>query len=483
MQLQFTHHGAVDGVTGSCHRLTLPDGQAVLIDCGLFQGAETSPDGARADRLEIDFPLDGVRALVVTHVHIDHVGRIPYLLAAGFQGPIYCSQASAQLLPLVLQDALEVGFTRNAALIGKFLALLRARIVPLPYKQWQTVIAGSPGLRVRLQPAGHILGSAYAELETGNGSGTTPASRQRVVFSGDLGAPYTPLLPAPRAPMQADVVVMESTYGDRVHDSRKTRRARLQALCERAFGNGGTVLIPAFSIGRTQELLYELEEIIHRDAQRPAAPGARWGQLPIVVDSPLAADFTAGYAQLKAHWDAEARRKLARGRHPLAFDQVQTVASHADHLRMVDQLARSGRLLRLPGRRHARPRHPAARPARRLGGAGRPAHRHPRPGAHPQRLFRPCRPEGPAELHRPHAQPAAPGAPGAWRRRRQAGAGHAAAAAAWGDGGGDRLRAVPGAGPTPPACRYRGTRCRRCASRPDRRGCGHPGSPAASACA
>lgn len=341
MLCTFTHHGAVTGVTGSCHRLTLPDGQAVLIDCGLFQGAETSPDGARADRLEIDFPLDGVRALVVTHVHIDHVGRIPYLLAAGFQGPIYCSQASAQLLPMVLQDALEVGFTRNAALIEKFLALLRARIVPLPYRQWQTVIAGRPGLRVRLQPAGHILGSAYVELEAG--SGTAPGARQRVVFSGDLGAPYTPLLPAPRAPMQADVVVLESTYGDRVHDSRKTRRARLQALCERAFGNGGTVLIPAFSIGRTQELLYELEEIVHRDAERPAAPGARWGQIPVVVDSPLAADFTAGYAQLKAHWDAEARRKLARGRHPLAFDQVHTVASHADHLRMVDSLARSGR--------------------------------------------------------------------------------------------------------------------------------------------
>lgn len=339
MQYSFTHHGAVDGVTGSCHRLSLPDGQSVLIDCGLFQGAETSPDGAGAGQLEIGFPLDGVRALVVTHVHIDHVGRIPYLLAAGFRGPIYCSQASAQLLPLVLRDALEVGFTRNRALIEKFIALLRERTVPLPFKQWQTVIAGSPGLRVRLSPAGHILGSAYVELEAASGGATRP----RVVFSGDLGAPYTPLLPAPRAPMRADVVVMESTYGDRRHDSRKTRRARLQALCEHAFGNGGTVLIPAFSIGRTQELLYELEEIIHRDAARPAAPGIGWGQVPVIVDSPLAADFTAGYAQLKAHWDAEARRKLAAGRHPLAFEQLRTVADHAAHLKMVADLARSAR--------------------------------------------------------------------------------------------------------------------------------------------
>ena len=338
----FTHHGAVNGVTGSCHRLTLPDGQSVLVDCGLFQGAETSPDGAGANRLEIDFPLDGVRALVVTHVHIDHVGRIPYLLAAGFKGPIYCSQASAQLLPLVLQDALEVGFTRNQGLISRFMALLRELIVPLPYKSWQTVIAGTPGLRVRLAPAGHILGSAYVEFDAL--LATAPHRRtERVVFSGDLGAPYTPLLPAPRSPMAADVVVMESTYGDRVHENRKDRRARLQALCEHAFGNGGTVLVPAFSIGRTQELLYELEEIIHRHRQRPAARGTAWGELQIVVDSPLAADFTAGYAQLKQHWDHEARRKLAAGRHPLAFEQLTTVGDHAAHQRMVENLARSGR--------------------------------------------------------------------------------------------------------------------------------------------
>ena len=339
MPLSFTHHGAVDGVTGSCHQLTLPDGQSVLVDCGLFQGAETSPDGAGAGRLEIDFALDQVRALIVTHVHIDHVGRIPYLLAAGYQGPIFCSEASALLLPLVLEDALKVGFTRNQALIQRVLRVLRQRIVPLPYKHWQTVIAGTPGLRVRLSPAGHILGSAYVELDAQLG----PGQKQRVVFSGDLGAPYTPLLPAPKAPMAADVVVMESTYGDRNHEPRKLRRQRLQALCEHAFGNRGTLLVPAFSIGRTQELLYELEEIIHRHRQRPAAPGLAWGDVDVIVDSPLAADFTAGYAQLKSHWDKEARRKLAAGRHPLDFEQLTTVADHAAHLRMVEALARSAR--------------------------------------------------------------------------------------------------------------------------------------------
>ena len=339
MLLSFTHHGAVDGVTGSCHQLTLPDGQSVLVDCGLLQGAETSPDGAGANQLEIGFALDKVRALIVTHVHIDHVGRIPYLLAAGYTGPIYCSEASALLLPLVLEDALKVGFTRNQALIQRVLGVLRQRIVPLPFKQWQTVIAGTPGLRVRLSPAGHILGSAYVELDAQLG----PGQKERVVFSGDLGAPYTPLLPAPKAPMTADVVVLESTYGDRNHEPRKQRRQRLKALCEHAFGNRGTLLVPAFSIGRTQELLYELEEIIHRHRQRPAAPGLARGEVEVIVDSPLAADLTAGYAQLKSHWDKEARRKLAAGRHPLAFEQLTTVADHGAHLRMVEALARSAR--------------------------------------------------------------------------------------------------------------------------------------------
>ena len=352
--LRFTHHGAVRGVTGSCHQLTLPDGRSVLVDCGLFQGAETSPDGAGAAQLEVKFSLAGVVALVVTHVHIDHVGRVPYLMAAGFKGPIICSQASAQLLPMVLEDALKVGFTRNQALIEGFLAQLRRQLVPLAYKQWHTVLQGSEGaaggtcgLKLRLQPAGHILGSAYVELDASwpvpGAKLVTKPQTQRVVFSGDLGAPYTPLLPAPQAPASADVVVMESTYGDNLHEGRKTRRQRLQALCEHAFGNGGVLLVPAFSIGRTQELLYELEEIMHRNRLRPAAPGVAWGDVQVVVDSPLAADFTAGYAQLKAHWDAEARAKLAAGRHPLDFAQLTTVDDHAAHLRMVAALARSAR--------------------------------------------------------------------------------------------------------------------------------------------
>lgn len=115
--MEILHHGAVNGVTGSCHELKLNDHYGILIDCGLFQGAEVSGKGATKDKLEIDFPISHIKALIVTHVHIDHVGRIPYLLAAGFDGPIICSEPSAILLPLVLEDALKVGVTRNNNLL------------------------------------------------------------------------------------------------------------------------------------------------------------------------------------------------------------------------------------------------------------------------------------------------------------------------------------------------------------------------------
>jgi metallo-beta-lactamase family protein len=333
------HHGAVDGVTGSCHELTLDDGRSILIDCGLFQGAETAANGtAGAEQLQIEFPVERVLALVVTHVHIDHVGRLPYLLAAGFKGPILCSQASAELLPLVLEDALKVGVTRDARLIASVLDLLRARIIALPHAHWFTLAEGDPGLRIRLQPAGHILGSVYVECDLRQGGQT-----QRLLFSGDLGAPYTPLLPAPKSPYRADVVVLESTYGDRLHEDRRDRRRRLRAIVEHAFENGGTLLIPAFSIGRTQELLYELEAIIHQYRRRRLTAGRTWDDVEIVLDSPLAADFTAGYARLRAHWDREAKRRLQSGRHPLDFEQVLTVTDHATHLRTVEYLTRSAR--------------------------------------------------------------------------------------------------------------------------------------------
>ena len=196
---------------------------------------------------------------------------------------------------------------------------------------------------------GIFWGSAYVEFELAGTAGQTgklgKPGKHKVVFSGDLGAPYSPLLPAPKAPYRADTLIIESTYGDRVHESRRQRRAQLQRVIEQCFENGGSVLIPAFSIGRTQELLYELEEIIHRveQARSRGTSNKVWEHLDIIVDSPLAAEFTASYRALKHLWDAEARNKVKAGRHPLAFEQVLTINSHADHLNTVEYLRRTGR--------------------------------------------------------------------------------------------------------------------------------------------
>lgn len=354
---QIEHHGAKDGVTGSCHQLRMNAGTSLLIDCGLFQGNDASiPDDPGADRLSIEFPLDTIKALVSTHVHIDHVGRIPYLLAAGFDGPILCSEPSAKLLPIVLEDAFKLGFSRERAKIEQYIQLVEQRIVALPYKKWFTLTDSDELLaRIRLQRAGHILGSAYVEIDLAY---PQTGESKRVVFSGDLGAPHAPFLMPPESPERADILVLESTYGDRLHEDRSNRRHRLEAIIEKALEDQGTVLIPAFSIGRAQELLYELEDIIQsKQSAKPVPVGAsslanhaatqsdepNWPELPVILDSPLASRFTEAYRSLKPFWNEEARERIQSGRRPLAFEQLITIDSHGDHQRIVKHLAQTAR--------------------------------------------------------------------------------------------------------------------------------------------
>lgn len=296
------HHGAVSGVTGSCHQLWLTPHDSILVDCGLFQGAETSGRGAGPDALAIEFSLESVRALIATHVHIDHIGRLPWLIAAGFKQKVHCTEPSAMLMPTVLEDAFMVGIKRDATLAGRFVKKVAGMLQGHPYKQWITLLQRDDLLcRIRFQRAGHILGSAYVECDV-----IYPLEERsrRIVFSGDLGAPHAPMLPAPKAPHKADVVVLESTYGNRLHENRKTRRARFKKVIEHALQDGGTIIIPAFSIGRTQELLYELEDIIttqtkHKSGgigftggtggpagnQNARTPNP-WQTIPIILDAP-----------------------------------------------------------------------------------------------------------------------------------------------------------------------------------------------------
>ncbi|MBB1471113.1 MBL fold metallo-hydrolase [Pseudoalteromonas sp. SG41-5] len=324
--MKITHHGAVNGVTGSCHQLDYDQHSSVLIDCGLFQGEDAGPS------LAINFDISTVTALIVTHCHIDHVGRIPYLFAAGFTGPIFTSKASASLLPLVIEDALKVGVTRDQKIINACLSLLAKRIVAIEFNSWFDLptTSNKPTAKARLQRAGHILGSAYVEIDIGKKPNT-----HRAVFSGDLGAPHTPLLPSPKAPYKADTLVIESTYGDKNHQGRKERTQTLKKVIEKAVADNGIVLVPAFSIGRTQELLYELEQIIHN-----AAKNSPWQNIEVIVDSPMAANFTTEYRKFKTLWDDEAKKRLAKGRHPLNFAQLHTIDSHQEHIAVINYLSK-----------------------------------------------------------------------------------------------------------------------------------------------
>nr|WP_225776776.1 MBL fold metallo-hydrolase [Pseudomonas sp. Marseille-Q3773] len=337
-----SHHGGTRGVTGSCHQLHLDPSTSLLIDCGLEQGADAA-SGAESVPLGVD--VQGIQALVITHVHLDHVGRIPALLAAGYRGPILCSEPSARLLPLVLEDAYKLSISSEPAEVARYSDVVRELIAPLPFEHWHSLVE-RPGLscRLRLQRAGHLLGSAYVECDMQHEQTNT-----RYVFSGDLGACNNPLLRPVQPPERADVLVLESTYGDRLHPPAADRERRLEAAIDRALADRGTLLIPAFSLGRTQELLYELEGILHRKAllnmagPAPAGEPLDWSQLPIILDSPLAQRITDVYRGLHGYWNADARARLAEGRDPLGFSQLVSVDTHARHQQVVNYLKSTGR--------------------------------------------------------------------------------------------------------------------------------------------
>ncbi len=303
----------------------LTDKRSLLIDCGLFQGQ----DAKGRDETQIEFPLDGIQGLILTHVHLDHIGRVPYLIAAGYNGPIYCTPPTVKLLPLMLEDALRLGVTRNKRLIARFLQELKRLVRPMAYNKWHKLDGGT---EIRFLPAGHVLGSAYVEVERGD---------ERFVFSGDLGSTHAPLMIEPKSPERADFLVLESTYGDRLHEGREDRCARLENILCRTFENSGVTIIPAFSLGRTQELLFELNEIFHRVQRRCGCD--LLSKVDVIVDSPLSLRLTQIYDSMREYWSEEARHVLTYDDQPLVFDNLISVDGHRDHLRKVEYLRHSKR--------------------------------------------------------------------------------------------------------------------------------------------
>jgi metallo-beta-lactamase family protein len=307
MTFNLTHLGGAETVTGSCHLLQSA-GLNLLIDCGMAQGGDRveAMDRWPVSPAKIDY-------LFVTHAHIDHIGRIPDLIAAGFAGEIIVSHGTKALLGPMLTDALDFS-DRRAGEKHRLLNSIDENSWGFEYNQPFDM---ARGIRFRLGRAGHILGSSWIRFDLPEG--------ESIVFSGDLGARHTPILPDPDIPDPCDLLILESTYGDRLHEDRTQRVERLARILNRALADGGKVLIPAFALGRTQELIYEMDRIF--SGKTP---------VPVFIDSPLGLEITGIYSRLSEFWDKEAADRLQQGDHPIDFENLYAVESYPAHLKLLD---------------------------------------------------------------------------------------------------------------------------------------------------
>jgi metallo-beta-lactamase family protein len=337
MQLEF--FGAAGEVTGSCHIVRV-GGRQLLLDCGMIQGGA---DAAARNRRAFPFDPRAIDAVVLSHAHIDHCGRLPLLVARGFRGPIYTNPACADLLPILLRDAADLA-VREAERASRDLARGEERVTPLfepgdvdaVVRQLRIVAYDAafeplPGVAVRVREAGHILGSSSLEMwltEPAAGGAPSGSTTRKLVFSGDLGQYDTPILQDPFAFAAADLVLMESTYGDRRHRNREDTARELGAIITQTARDGGNVIVPAFAIGRSQELLYLLAQ--HYGEWHLA----RW---KIFLDSPMAIAASRVYWKHPDRFDAEAARlrESFRGMPPLPN---LVLSESADESRAINQV-------------------------------------------------------------------------------------------------------------------------------------------------
>jgi len=324
-----TFYGACGCVTGSSTLLEWGNTR-VLVDCGMYQGDEELEE---RNWREFPFRPAELTAVVLTHAHLDHTGLLPRLVAEGYQGPIYLSRASRGLASLILEDAGEIqeeqaryarkkGYSRHAN--PRPLYTVRdakqamRQLTPIPFNTEKELV---PGVRVRVVRAGHLLGAGSLLITAKDGDG----QRRTWCFSGDVGRYGVPILHDPESPEgQIDALVLESTYGDRLHETSHARE-RLSQIIEGTFARGGMVIIPAFALGRTQEVLYYLAELVEAGRLDPQT---------VFLDSPMAIDATQIYDRAVKEHDEELRELIDEGANPLASNLFQRCARVDDSKRL-----------------------------------------------------------------------------------------------------------------------------------------------------
>ncbi|MBU0661080.1 MBL fold metallo-hydrolase [Patescibacteria group bacterium] len=303
MKIHF--HGAAHGVTGSCHLIETAH-KKILFDCGMFQGSNFNES-----KNHDDFPFDpaSIDVVIVSHAHIDHTGRVPKLVKDGFKGPIYMTKGTCRLAALIWEDAyhiMQYDYEKfNVPLLYSEPDIERT----IRYCQgvdYHEYIDLGDGERFVFKDAGHIFGSAFIELE---------ADGKRIGFSGDIGNVNVPILKETDQLGAVDVLLTESTYGDRIHETEKTRKELLLRLIKEGCTRGGAMMMPAFSLERTQEILYVLDELFEEDKTLP--------DIPVFLDSPLAIKATRVYKQLPEYYDVKATEKYMSGNDFLDFARLR----------------------------------------------------------------------------------------------------------------------------------------------------------------
>lgn len=321
MKIQFC--GASTGVTGSCHLITT-EKHKILLDCGQFQG------GKAQDALNYEeFPFDPAEIdfVILSHAHIDHCGRIPLLVKRGFKGDIYCTDATADLLDVMLKDSgyihekeaewknrkneragramVEPLYTYNDAVDSlKF-------VKPVLYDQ---LVELNEQMKMVFNDAGHILGSAITELWI-----TEDDNVSKLVFSGDLGVMDRPILRNPTIIKKADYVIMETTYGNRLHPKNSMDVKKLMDIIRKTAKRGGTTVIPSFAVGRTQELIYELNRVYDSDSEYHKD----FENIMVYVDSPMATTATEVFKKNAQVFDDETKAYIMKGDNPLDFKNLK----------------------------------------------------------------------------------------------------------------------------------------------------------------